>query len=695
MAGTVRGSPGVVMAMAVAAAAAGAMAVAVALVVGGAAAGGSWSSLDLSMPAVAAAVSSPEGNLAPNPGFEEVDPKNVALPVGWRGWNSTGTQAEFVVLAGAGREGSRAAAIRNVSAGATAVWIPAGLANHPSVTAGKEYVLVVWVRAEGASTPVAIDIRWLDEKGNGISVATGDPEQSRVRAEEAGNWYRLVVVAVAPEKAAFAQIRLHADGCTKGTVYFDDVWFGEAGAMPASAPAPASPLASANVSEAPTGPIDAPGFAHADPLEPLRQAVARFTGVAGASRAVYAAGAARAAGDAGEAAGPGEGWSPTREARRQAYVESAAQAIYRLMSMQQFRPERPYYGSFDQMHWLGQAEDKLSLYSQARPHNARFQEASLTLAWFFRHDPTGRWKGNQELRARAQAGLAFWARSQWPDGSFAETNSTGHEFGTTAFTLTAAVEAVRLIGDEWDESLVPRQDVLRAIRRAALFLLGRDGNNNLQAAAGLALAEAGLLLDDPGLLRAGAIKIEKLLDLQSPEGFFPEMGGPDTGYNSLTLSLLGRYRFVVGDQIPRELEKRLLAAVERSLWWQSLFIDPYGSLISGRWNTRSQIPWMTRDRFEAWVDYFPLAERMSSVLPISGSMGLDSDDRHLCTETYRYLWAYEELVSAKQPEQPGAGLLPAELARLLPPGEDLVVLLPHTRVRVTAANGKYAVEPLE
>jgi len=394
--------------------------------------------------------------------------------------------------------------------------------------------------------------------------------------------------------------------------------------------------------------------------------------------------------------------------RAQAYVKSAAQAIVRLMSMQQFRSDRPYFGSFDQMHWIGQAEDTLTLYSPSRTHNARFQEASLTLAWFYKNDPTGEWRGNSELRNRAQAGLAFWSRLQWPDGSFAETNPIGHEFGTTAFTLTAAVETVRLIGDDWDDAIVPRDQVLRAIRRAALYLAGLDGTNNLEAAAALGLLEAGLLLNDQMYLRESVAKLEKLLDIQSPEGFFPEMGGPDSGYNSLTLSLLGRYYYLARAHdaiIPAELEKRLLEAVGRAFVWQSLFFRDDGSQIGGSWNTRSSTPWIVRGGFEVWTPLFPLAERLSGVLPISDSMGMDGDDRHTATDTYRYLWSYEAISSPIEPEDDGPPgsessspatwpLLPVELAKLMPADEAFQLVLPQTRVQVVIGAGKYEVTGL-
>jgi len=225
------------------------------------------------------------------------------------------------------------------------------------------------------------------------------------------------------------------------------------------------------------------------------------------------------------------------------------------------------------------------------------------------------------------ASLRFWASQQLASGSFNEYYPFEEGYPPTAFSLYAVGLVFRKRG-------YPRPDgVLKtAIRMACDWLLDHPEHQALnQESAGLAgLAMAARI---PGItVDAGRLeqRLATFFAGQSPEGWFPEYGGPDIGYLSVTLDCLCDYHETTGDP-------RATAAMERAVEFISHFIPVAGAtpvMINAR-NTDYIVPYgLVRLAVSN-----PLAAGI--VRRVFGTAGSPShflaatDDRYLCHYVYQ------------------------------------------------------------
>jgi hypothetical protein len=183
-------------------------------------------------------------------------------------------------------------------------------------------------------------------------------------------------------------------------------------------------------------------------------------------------------------------------------------------------------------------------------------------------------------------------RRQSPDGSFACPDA----FHSTSFFVESTAHACLLLSHS---AFGPRyRDRIEAmtpkIHAAALWLadprnakIGQARNapyahrRYLLAAA---LGEAGLLCHDPSLVEASKAYVRAGVALQSPEGFNPEKGGPDTSYHAVGLVFALRYDTLVADPETRALLRPML---RRGVHWLATRIrsdgriDPSGNTRTG------------------------------------------------------------------------------------------------------------------
>ncbi|MGE5246782.1 MAG: hypothetical protein ACM3L8_00425, partial [Verrucomicrobiota bacterium] len=238
-------------------------------------------------------------------------------------------------------------------------------------------------------------------------------------------------------------------------------------------------------------------------------------------------------------------------------------------------------GCFDRAYWHYLLKDFA---------NARFQESALLLAILFSHDfPGNRFFGRAAVRRWARLALLFWARLQNSDGSFNEYYPFERSFCATAFSTYAASRALLLLDDE-----ELTRSVLPAVARAGDYLAAHGNKDvaNQMAAALAALGNCHLLTGDPRFAAAAEEKKRLLLGMQDAEGAFPEYGGCDTGYLSVTLSYLMKYHEASGDPSaipPAEAAARYLEERVRpdgTFDWRSTsrgaqFLYPHGLVMLG------------------------------------------------------------------------------------------------------------------
>ncbi|MDP8236748.1 MAG: hypothetical protein P9M08_10235 [Candidatus Erginobacter occultus] len=228
-------------------------------------------------------------------------------------------------------------------------------------------------------------------------------------------------------------------------------------------------------------------------------------------------------------------------------------------------PDSPAYGCFSYPYWRSKSVDYA---------NARCQEASYSLALLWKNDyPETDCRDKLELRELAEAGMLFWAGSQHPDGSFDEWYRSEHGFAATAFSTFALSRAFLILQEGLSER--SQRTLVRALERAGGWLARHNDLEkiNHQAVAAAALFSLAEVLGREEYSAEAARKTGSVLSRQKEEGWFPELGGVDTGYSFLTVEYLACSYL---SQPTAELRKGL----SRGLEFLSCFVHP--DLTTGR-----------------------------------------------------------------------------------------------------------------
>jgi len=202
-------------------------------------------------------------------------------------------------------------------------------------------------------------------------------------------------------------------------------------------------------------------------------------------------------------------------------------ALPRILSQLDRDPDSPTFGCFDRNYWHYKIRDFPS---------AILQQAMLVLDALSRYE-----HGVNLLQERPVVGkwidgaMRFWAGQQLRSGAFNEYYPYEEGYPPTAFSLNAVTLVFRN-----REFPTPEGPVRAATQRACDWLLEHPEREALnQEAAGLAaLANAARIPDvhvDQARLDE---RLDTLLAAQSPEGWFPEYGGADLGYLSVTIDCL-------------------------------------------------------------------------------------------------------------------------------------------------------------
>lgn len=228
--------------------------------------------------------------------------------------------------------------------------------------------------------------------------------------------------------------------------------------------------------------------------------------------------------------GPRSG--PTLDESSTLYRDIILPAACRVLGLLNRVPGAPYRGSFTRPVWRYRFGGRF--------HEPTRQCAVYPLARLYRCDfPGNPFFGDEALLENLRAAMAFTTSLQNRDGSFAEWYPGQPSACGTASVAANLSEAIRILPAEGAPEV--RDRLLGSLDRAARWLGRRLGRvpSNQAAAALLALGNARHLLGD-AWSRAVLTLRDALLSSQSPEGWFPEDGGPDAGYQTLTLDFLAR-----------------------------------------------------------------------------------------------------------------------------------------------------------
>ncbi len=227
------------------------------------------------------------------------------------------------------------------------------------------------------------------------------------------------------------------------------------------------------------------------------------------------------------------------------FFDPALETVYRVLGLCDRLDGSETLGCCDRAHWH---------YRTADMTNARAQEAGLLLALAYSAPASDNpFHANAAIRDWIRDIWRFWLSRRNGDGSASEVYPFERSFCATSFTAAAFVETVSLMGgsDAWTAELGQAKKTMGWLSRNS-----SPDTGNQQAASYLALRGYANLTDDDTMGALADRRREALLDMQWADGVFPEYGGLDTGYQTITLGILAR-------AMAHDADPRLRQALEK------------------------------------------------------------------------------------------------------------------------------------
>jgi len=322
----------------------------------------------------------------------------------------------------------------------------------------------------------------------------------------------------------------------------------------------------------------------------------------------------------------------------QVYLNEVLLQAPRLLGLLNRNPLSKTYGCFDRQYWHYNASDFAS---------ARLQEAILTLALLYKiNDSANPYFNRAAILGWINAGLRFWTTLQRHNGTFDEWYPGESSFVATAFSSYAVSEAVLQLGGKVEQT----ENIVLTLRKAGDWL-SRDDDLvavNQQAGSAIALYNIYLLTGDRRFEKSASRKLERILVSQSEEGWFPEYGGPDIGYLSLTVDYLAKYYQKTRDQ-------DVLDSLEKTVDFIGYFLHP-DNTTGGEYGSRNT-EYLMPHGFEILAKELPeaniIANHIKNSIKSRAPVSLFSlDDRYLSQLAYTYLQAHLDQNSYQTSERP-------------------------------------------
>lgn len=308
------------------------------------------------------------------------------------------------------------------------------------------------------------------------------------------------------------------------------------------------------------------------------------------------------------------------------FASAAIAQIPKILTLCDRNPHSPTYGCFDRSFWHYKIIDFPS---------GMAQEFVWPLALAYDTDlPDNPFYGQPAIRDIVEAGILYAARSAHPDGSCDDYFPYERASGAAAFSLLACIESYLLLG-------LDNFEMLKFFEKRADWLANHHESGKLtnhQALIVLCLELLSGLLKTSKWKRAKAIRLERVFDWQSPEGWFQEYEGCDPGYHTLTISCLA----IIYQLKP---DVRLKEALTKAVELAANFMHPDGSY-GGEYGSRNTYNFFPHG-FEIVGRWLPDALRINDYFLqalANGRAPSYSDDRIIGHHTWNYLLAWRDFV---------------------------------------------------
>lgn len=321
------------------------------------------------------------------------------------------------------------------------------------------------------------------------------------------------------------------------------------------------------------------------------------------------------------------------------YLEVAARQLPRLLSRMDREPPSQTYGACDRTFWGWKFTDF---------PGARFQEALYAMAWMYVTPvQDNRMHACPSVLTWILAGFRYWQGLQHRDGSFDEAYPFERSLAATAFTSFYLGEAYLRLYDAIPPGV---HSALRETFCHAGDWLCRNDEHHGVLSNHLAAAAAALMVISriTGLERheqRAQYFVRRILDRQSPEGWYEEYGGADFGYQTHGTFYLARVWQLAGDAV-------LLDSLQRSVAFLSYFVHPNGTL-GGEYGSRTTsfyFPAAFEMLAPVCADAAAIALFMRASVARQDAAGLNAVDAYnFCPLLNNYLFAQDAATRISEP----------------------------------------------
>ena len=311
---------------------------------------------------------------------------------------------------------------------------------------------------------------------------------------------------------------------------------------------------------------------------------------------------------------------------RDLYAYSALDQIPKILTLLDRNPHSPTYGCFDRNFWHYKIIDFPS---------GMAQEFVWPLALAYTTDISDNPFYQQAVIPDwVEAGIFYAAKSAHADGSCDDYFPYERASGAAAFSLLACIESYNLLA-------LNNPIFLDFFAKRASWLAHHNESGRLtnhHALIILCLELLSQLLSTSQWDKIKALRLEKILNWQSHEGWFPEYEGCDPGYHTLTISCLARIY-----QLRPDI--RIKEALIKAIQLASHFLHPDGSY-GGEYTSRNTYNFFPHG-FELVGQWLPEALSVSDRFLAGLAQGLApsyADDHIIGHHTWNYLLAWRDFV---------------------------------------------------
>lgn len=205
-------------------------------------------------------------------------------------------------------------------------------------------------------------------------------------------------------------------------------------------------------------------------------------------------------------------------------------------------PASQTFGCADRYYWHYKLHDY---------YNARFQESSLILTFVYL-DKKHQLFQNDKLLQLIKGIINFWLNNLNRNGSVNEIYPFEQSFCATSFSSYIITESILLLNMELTEE---QKNKLSKVGG----WLSQNANwhiANQVAASAVALHNLSKIIGKQEFMTESQKRVEYLIKEMEINGYFPEYGGFDLGYNTLTMSCLAMFYLKTKNRAVSEVIKK-------------------------------------------------------------------------------------------------------------------------------------------